>query len=109
MATRRAGQGTDEREDPVQPDTTAPARPALARPAPDRPASSQPVPGLPELHPRFDDVHEIAVLRGGGIGDLVFALPAIEALAEAYPAARLTLLGSPVHRALLAGRASRAA
>ena len=106
MATRPAGQGADEREDPVQPDTTAPARPAPARPAPDRPASSQPVPGLPELHPRFDDVHEIAVLRGGGIGDLVFALPAIEALAAAYPAARLTLLGSPVHRALLAGRTS---
>ncbi|MBF4614969.1 glycosyltransferase family 9 protein [Curtobacterium sp. VKM Ac-1376] len=53
---------------------------------------------------RFDDVKEIAVLRGGGLGDLMFALPAIEALAAAYPEARVTLLGSPTAPAVLDGR-----
>ncbi len=54
--------------------------------------------------PRFDDVHEIAVLRGGGLGDLLFAVPALDALAAAYPDARITLLGTPVAPAVLAGR-----
>jgi len=58
---------------------------------------------LPETQ-RFDDVLKIAVLRGGGIGDLVFALPALDALAQAYPEAEIVLLGTPVHRALLSGR-----
>ena len=53
---------------------------------------------------RFEGVREIAVLRGGGLGDLMFAVPAIEALAAAYPDARVTLLGTPVAQALLAGR-----
>ncbi len=52
----------------------------------------------------FDDVREIAVLRGGGLGDLMFAVPAIEALAAAYPAARVTLLGTPIAPAVLRGR-----
>jgi ADP-heptose:LPS heptosyltransferase len=55
---------------------------------------------------RFDGVRRIAVLRGGGLGDLLFAMPAIEALAAAYPAAEVTLLGTPLHRALLDGRPS---
>jgi ADP-heptose:LPS heptosyltransferase len=53
---------------------------------------------------RFDDVLKIAVLRGGGLGDLIFTLPAIDALAEAYPEAEIVLLGTPMHRELLAGR-----
>jgi ADP-heptose:LPS heptosyltransferase len=53
---------------------------------------------------RFDDVLSIAVLRGGGLGDLIFALPAIDALAAAYPEAEIVLLGTPMHRALLEGR-----
>ncbi len=53
---------------------------------------------------RFDDVREIAVLRGGGLGDLLFAVPAIEALHAAYPDARITLLGSPLAPAVLRGR-----
>lgn len=53
---------------------------------------------------RFEGVRRIAVLRGGGLGDLMFALPACAALAAAYPGASLTLLGSPSHRELLAGR-----
>ncbi len=53
---------------------------------------------------RFDGVREIAVLRGGGLGDLMFAVPAIEALAAAYPEARVTLLGVPLARSVLDGR-----
>ncbi|HEY8318435.1 MAG TPA: glycosyltransferase family 9 protein [Amnibacterium sp.] len=57
-------------------------------------------------HPsdRFDAVARIAVLRGGGIGDLVGALPALAALRGAYPEASITLLGMPSHAALLDGR-----
>ena len=68
-------------------------------------------PGVPPvsvapLEPRFEDVRRIAVLRGGGLGDFVFALGAIESLAAAYPDATITLLGTPLHAALLAGRPS---
>jgi ADP-heptose:LPS heptosyltransferase len=51
-------------------------------------------------------VHQIAVLRGSGLGDLVQALPAVESLAAAYPGASVTLLGTPAHLALLGGRPS---
>lgn len=44
------------------------------------------------------------MLRGGGLGDLMFAVPAFEALAAAYPDARITLLGSPSAPAVLRGR-----
>lgn len=50
---------------------------------------------------KFPDVSRIAVLRGGGLGDLLFALPAVSALAAAYPDARVTLLGTPGHVELL--------
>ncbi|WP_167043244.1 glycosyltransferase family 9 protein [Salinibacterium sp. ZJ454] len=53
---------------------------------------------------RFEDVSRIAVLRGGGMGDLIFALPAIQSLRAEYPDASVTLLGAPMHAALLAGR-----
>lgn len=49
-------------------------------------------------------MRRIAVLRAGGLGDLIFALPAIESLAAAYPDASITLLGMPAHAALLEGR-----
>lgn len=52
----------------------------------------------------FDDVLKIAVLRGGGLGDLVFALPAVDALAAAYPEAEIVLLGTAAHAALLRER-----
>ncbi|WP_308471073.1 glycosyltransferase family 9 protein [Rathayibacter toxicus] len=58
------------------------------------------------LHERFDAVERIAVLRGGGLGDLLFTLPAIEALAAAYRDAEITLLGTPEHRMLLDGASS---
>ncbi|MFL5682718.1 MAG: glycosyltransferase family 9 protein [Chloroflexota bacterium] len=47
------------------------------------------------------DVGRIAVLRGNALGDLVFALPALDALREAYPGAEITLLGRAHHEALL--------
>jgi ADP-heptose:LPS heptosyltransferase len=56
--------------------------------------------GVGPVLERFDDVSRIAVLRGGGLGDLIFAIPAMAALKTAYPGATLTLLGSPVHEAL---------
>jgi ADP-heptose:LPS heptosyltransferase len=63
-------------------------------------------PSVGDRRPRFADVHRIAVLRGSGLGDLVQALPAVEALAAAYPGASVTLLGTPAHVALLEGRPS---
>lgn len=50
----------------------------------------------------FPGVSRIAVLRGGGLGDLMFALPAVTALKKAYPGSTVTLLGTPLHESLLA-------
>ncbi len=50
------------------------------------------------------DVHRIAVLRANAVGDLMFALPALEALRAAYPAAEIVLLGAPWHARFLTGR-----
>lgn len=38
-------------------------------------------------------MNSILVIRGGAIGDFILTLPAIKALREAYPAARLEILG----------------
>lgn len=46
----------------------------------------------------------IAVLRANGIGDFVFALPALDALRAAHPSAEIVLLGLPWHERFLAGR-----
>lgn len=54
--------------------------------------------------PLLPHVRTIAVLRANGIGDLIFALPALDALRAAYPAARITLIGSSWHHGFLAGR-----
>lgn len=62
--------------------------------------------GVGPVLERFDSVSSIAVLRGGGLGDLIFAIPAIAALKAAYPQASLTLLGTPVHKALVAATKS---
>lgn len=53
---------------------------------------------------RFPDIHRIAVLRAGGMGDFLFALPALHALREAYPECEITVLGTPMHEALMRGR-----
>lgn len=52
----------------------------------------------------WPDVRRIAILRGGGLGDLLFTMPAMQALAAAYPDAELLLLGTPLHAALLQSR-----
>ena len=57
--------------------------------------------GVGPVLEKFADVSRIVVLRGGGLGDLIFAIPAMAALKAAYPGAHLTLLGTPIHKALL--------
>lgn len=57
--------------------------------------------GVGPVLERFSDVSRIAVLRGGGLGDLIYALPAVSALKAAYPEASVTLLGTPIHAELL--------
>jgi ADP-heptose:LPS heptosyltransferase len=54
----------------------------------------------------WPDVRRIAVLRGGGLGDLLMAVPAMEALEAAYPDAELVLLCPPPLVGLLTGRPS---
>ncbi|WP_210508618.1 glycosyltransferase family 9 protein [Naasia sp. SYSU D00057] len=51
-----------------------------------------------------EGVERIAVLRAGNLGDLLFAMPALDALRQCYPDARITLLGMPAHAALLRDR-----
>ncbi len=47
---------------------------------------------------------KIAVLRASGLGDLMFALPALEALRLTRPQAEIVLLGKPWHVEFLTGR-----
>lgn len=53
---------------------------------------------------RLGEVRRIAVLRAGGLGDLLLALPAIRALEECYPEAEITLLGTAAAGELLGAR-----
>ncbi|MFN8075501.1 MAG: glycosyltransferase family 9 protein [Kineosporiaceae bacterium] len=53
---------------------------------------------------RVPGVRRIAVLRANALGDFVLTLPALQALRRAYPSATITLLGTPMHVALLRGR-----
>ncbi|MDT0168656.1 glycosyltransferase family 9 protein [Pseudarthrobacter sp. BRE9] len=57
--------------------------------------------GVGPVLEKFSNVSRIVVLRGGGLGDLIFAIPAMAALKAAYPGSTLTLLGTPIHKALL--------
>ncbi|WP_433223373.1 glycosyltransferase family 9 protein [Microtetraspora malaysiensis] len=51
-----------------------------------------------------EGVEQIAVLRTNALGDFLLALPALEAVKRAYPAARLTLLAREWHARFLRGR-----
>ncbi|KAB8196674.1 glycosyltransferase family 9 protein [Nonomuraea phyllanthi] len=51
-----------------------------------------------------EGVERIAVLRANALGDFLLALPALDALRRAYPAARLTLLATAWHADFLRGR-----
>jgi ADP-heptose:LPS heptosyltransferase len=53
---------------------------------------------------RVPGVRRIAVLRANAIGDFVFALPALTALRNAYPQARIVLLARAWHARFLAAR-----
>ncbi|GGM36639.1 LPS biosynthesis-related glycosyltransferase [Longimycelium tulufanense] len=68
--------------------------------APDR-DHSRGVGALGELLP---GVRRILVLRGGGVGDFVLTLPALQALRDSYPDAEITLLGPAWQGELLDGR-----
>jgi ADP-heptose:LPS heptosyltransferase len=61
--------------------------------------------GVGPVLEKFRDVSRIAVLRGGGLGDLLFAIPAVAALKAAYPGSTVTVLGSPLHGELVSGTA----
>jgi ADP-heptose:LPS heptosyltransferase len=50
------------------------------------------------------EVQRIAVLRANALGDFIFAIPALEALRVAYPAAELILIGAPWHARWLRDR-----
>jgi ADP-heptose:LPS heptosyltransferase len=49
-------------------------------------------------------IDKIAVVRANGIGDYLFAEPALSALAAAYPQAEIVLLGKPWHARCLTNR-----
>ena len=52
--------------------------------------------GAPLLN--VSSVRKIAILRANGLGDLIFALPAAQALRLAYPDAEIIWLGGEVHQ-----------
>lgn len=49
-------------------------------------------------------VRKIAVVRANGLGDYIFAIPALHALRARFPQAEIVLLGQRWHAALLTGR-----
>lgn len=53
---------------------------------------------------RVPGVRKIAVVRANALGDLIFILPALEALRAGYPHAEIVLLGKKLHREFLRGR-----
>jgi ADP-heptose:LPS heptosyltransferase len=59
-----------------------------------------------ELSGLVHGARRIAVLRANALGDLMFSMPALEALRAAYPEAEITLLGGNWHRELLLSRSS---
>ncbi len=54
-------------------------------------------------HP-IPGVQKIAVLRANGLGDFIFALPALQALHSAYPQAEIVLLAKEWHHLFLLNR-----
>lgn len=62
--------------------------------------------GIGQVRDRIPAVGRIAVVRGGALGDLLFDVPALQALADAYPGAEIVLLGAPGPGQLLLTRPS---
>lgn len=50
------------------------------------------------------NIKKIAVLRANALGDLMFALPALDTLKKKYPQAELVYLGNEWHKQFLEGR-----
>ena len=59
---------------------------------------------MPPLPVDTENIRKIAVLRANALGDLMFSLPALDALRAAYPHAEIVLLGQPWHARFLTGR-----
>ncbi len=55
-------------------------------------------------HTPFTNIKKIAVFRALALGDLIFALPALAALYQAYPQAEIVYLGRTWHTGFLPGR-----
>ncbi len=53
---------------------------------------------------RVSGVRKIAILRANGLGDLMFALPALDAMRATYPGAEIVLLGREWHVAFFLNR-----
>jgi len=49
-------------------------------------------------------VKKIAILRANALGDFIFALPAISAIRDTYPAAEIVYLGKPWHKEFIKHR-----
>jgi ADP-heptose:LPS heptosyltransferase len=58
----------------------------------------------PDVKGTLEGVQKVAVVRANGIGDFMFALPALEALRARFPQADIVLLGKAWHQAFLKGR-----
>jgi ADP-heptose:LPS heptosyltransferase len=50
------------------------------------------------------NIRKIAFLRANGLGDYIFALPALESLRAAYPQTEIVLLGKTWHERFITGR-----
>lgn len=57
-------------------------------------------------HKVLENIKKIAVLRANALGDFIFALPALEALRQAYPKAEIVYLGLDWHYKFLKNRPS---
>ena len=59
---------------------------------------------VPHSQPPLESYHRIAVLRANGLGDFLFATPALRALGKAIPDAEITYLCQPWLRPFIEGR-----
>ena len=70
------------------------------------PGTGTPRMAVGPIEDRWPDVNRIVVFRGGGLGDVLMAMPAIDALAAAYPDAEIVLVCTPFFSGLMSDRPS---